>query len=1265
MPAQIGSLYVSLTADFAGFQRNMTSAEGVVASTAGGMRRSIGLTERSVGSLQRTMSSGIRPYALISAARTFDTVQQRANLLRGVLFATTAAFGGLAAALTTNVVTRYFDSYTGLENQLRTVSDSTADLAGNFAAVNAIAERSRSSLAAVATLYARLQKSRPEESSDRILRRVETINKGLKLGGATAQEAASAAIQFSQAIASNRLGGDELRAVLETPLGNELAKGLGVTVGQLRKMGTEGKLTADVLFKALDKIANEVDQQFAKSISTIDQALTQADNAITVYAGHLDDTYGITKLVIGGIKSFADNLDTIIPLLATVGGALGANFAARLITAFGGKQVSGLVSGIKAVAAARRDDLRTAREQLAVAEKAHAAALDNVREARGVAGGDVRKLAPRADQKSYARDVAALVKADGVHLKLLDEKVRTTEELGEVSKKLTVAELKASNAIAVQQTKVNGILAEQARLKREASIAQGAVLNAKSGLSIPKQFANAEEAQAALTAVEKQQIVVARQLSAEETKLGKIRDQYTKANTASFVAAANQRADILVKEKQLVADLAASDARRAGLAKAAQKSGGVAFTAGYSEASRKLQEAESAISGTSSALSRAGIGFRVAEQGASKVAVGLGLARAAGASLIGFLGGPWGAGLTAAILGLELWASKSREAAEKVANAEQIIREENAKLTQEGKATPQIQLTELQAQLKAERDRLATLLDGLQVTRDDIANRISALAEESRNLQVIPPEAYDQLATQIDAFRAGTLTVEEMRQKLIALGIDSRALDPLMKGLDATRKQANDAAAGISALENRIADLDGKIARVSVEVAVSDPYGILTGTNSLEKLQMLSQYKQYGAGQTSLREAVELARKQKQLLDSAGEDSKVRNTGAKVAAREQELLEQGYAKSREEARKLAQTELDLEEKTRKASAAASSAAKDYQSFANKLRELQQEGEGAFLGNLDQKVLDFAKNLKDGSKLMEQYIAAINSGDLTKAPEELLKVRDALMQIGAADTWRDILQQYGEGAQLAKDFADKQAELNLLVANGKLTAEQAGVAYADFVTSFGQYQWINDLSSAITGFAEAAITDFDNIGDAAMSFLKQIGKIILQLTVLEPLQNALRTSLAADFTQPTGKNSSGGFFGSLFSGLFGNLFGGGNGSSLLSGATDVITSATDLSTLLNPAGAAAAAQAGGALMRDTSIRQSEGLANGMTSRGGAGAGRTIVDLRMSPDVEARIVSQSADQAVKISRNTVNDYDRNVLPTSVARVRNDPRARGGHG
>jgi tape measure domain-containing protein len=117
------------------------------------------------------------------------------------------------------------------------------------------------------------------------------------IAGASTAETSATVMQLGQALASGRLQGDELRSVLENmpTLAEALARELGASVGELRKMGEAGKLTAGVVMPALIRAGQSLNAEFEKMPPTMGRAFSILGEAMSRFAGDLDRALGLSQ----------------------------------------------------------------------------------------------------------------------------------------------------------------------------------------------------------------------------------------------------------------------------------------------------------------------------------------------------------------------------------------------------------------------------------------------------------------------------------------------------------------------------------------------------------------------------------------------------------------------------------------------------------------------------------------------------------------------------------------------------------------------------------------------------------------------------------------------------------------------------------------------------------------------------------------------------------------------------------------------------------
>lgn len=226
------------------------------------------------------------------------------------------------------------DEWTTVNNRLRLVVNSTAELQQVRSQLMASANNTGQAIGTVAELYNKLAMSQAQTgiSGSKLLKLTDTINKSMVIGGGAAESQAAALVQLSQAFASGTLRGEELNSVLEQApgLAQTLAKGLGVTVGQLRALASENKLTSDAVANAILKQADDVNAQFAKMDKTIGQSATVLKNKVMAFTGALNETTGASRKAGAAMEWLGNHLGLLSAAAGTVAAVYAGKYAASV-----------------------------------------------------------------------------------------------------------------------------------------------------------------------------------------------------------------------------------------------------------------------------------------------------------------------------------------------------------------------------------------------------------------------------------------------------------------------------------------------------------------------------------------------------------------------------------------------------------------------------------------------------------------------------------------------------------------------------------------------------------------------------------------------------------------------------------------------------------------------------------------------------------------------------------------------------------------------
>lgn len=307
MAEEVRNLLLQVDAQVELLRRGLTDAEKAVEKFERDTRKRLDKTD------QR--------FALLGKGFTgFGATMQKVGDQVG--FGMRAIMGGLGilgtgAALRT--LAGIADESKNIAAQLRLATSASGDFARAQADVRRIAQETRSGLAVTADLYGKFQRNAKELgiTQTEAARATETVAKAFKISGSSASEEANGIRQFSQALASGVLRGDEFNSIMENAprLAKLLADSLGVPVGALRAMAEEGQLTSDKLLAALTqrKFTEAIDAEFKGLPVTFDQAMEQISNAAIITFGAFDRggsfSTMLANFVTDGVDGF-NNLET-------------------------------------------------------------------------------------------------------------------------------------------------------------------------------------------------------------------------------------------------------------------------------------------------------------------------------------------------------------------------------------------------------------------------------------------------------------------------------------------------------------------------------------------------------------------------------------------------------------------------------------------------------------------------------------------------------------------------------------------------------------------------------------------------------------------------------------------------------------------------------------------------------------------------------------------------------------------------------------------
>ena len=247
----------------------------------------------------------------------------------------TLGLAGAGAALF--AYTQAANRFVEIRSKLMPLFEAQTDVNQALSDVYGIAQRARAGLEPVIDLYAKMKVGADQlgMSQQRVLRITELASKAATLSGGTAQSREAGLYQFSQGFGSGTLAGEELKSVKENTLALARAiseglgklpefKGIDTSIGKLKELGEQGKLTAEVIARALEASAGSIEQRFSRLPPTLGASMTALSNSATMFVGRFEEATGIVGTLASGVLLLGNNLNVVAGVLGGVAAAWAA-----------------------------------------------------------------------------------------------------------------------------------------------------------------------------------------------------------------------------------------------------------------------------------------------------------------------------------------------------------------------------------------------------------------------------------------------------------------------------------------------------------------------------------------------------------------------------------------------------------------------------------------------------------------------------------------------------------------------------------------------------------------------------------------------------------------------------------------------------------------------------------------------------------------------------------------------------------------------------
>lgn len=260
--------------------------------------------QRKVNERLEKMSGGAS-----KAAGKFDQLQTSINKVAGAIAASIVVDWGKAFLVAA-------DNMSQLNARIERLTGSAAAASQTMQSLMRISSSTGGSLQDTTKLWETLSTALRDTgaTNGQIIQLTETLQKIGRIGGSSSEEMANALRQFGQSISSGTVRAEEFNSILEQmpELARQIASGMGVSIGELRQLMLDGKLTAEDALNAIQKQTGSVNAEFEKLPRTLSQANTALTNSFLSMIDSVNQATGASSGLVAIIDSMAAALDRLV-----------------------------------------------------------------------------------------------------------------------------------------------------------------------------------------------------------------------------------------------------------------------------------------------------------------------------------------------------------------------------------------------------------------------------------------------------------------------------------------------------------------------------------------------------------------------------------------------------------------------------------------------------------------------------------------------------------------------------------------------------------------------------------------------------------------------------------------------------------------------------------------------------------------------------------------------------------------------------------------